>query len=92
MQGSNLAADALLDGADFEPCEEPAKTFEEVLDLTTSSTRDFGNVVVFMRSWASAFSLSQAAKWINIGWYGVRLIEWRKGLPHVGWQLADRLV
>ena len=66
---TKLVVDELLDGTGFEPCEAPEKTFEEVLDLTASSTRDFGKVVLFIRSWASALSLSQAAKWINVGWY-----------------------
>ena len=69
IQGSKLVVVELPDGADFEPCEAPAKTFEEALGLIASSTRDFGKVVLFIRSWASALSLSQAAKWINVGWY-----------------------
>ena len=69
IHGSKLVAGALLDRTGFEPCEEPVKIFEDGLDLMVSSMREFGNAVLFIRSWASALSLSQAAKWTKVGCY-----------------------
>ena len=84
--------DELLDGTGFEPCEAPAKTFEEVLDLTASSTRDFesGTLHPFvgLSLVLEPSSEMDQRRLVHVLFNSVK----RPGLPHIGWQLANCLV
>ena len=88
IHGSNLVVGALLDGTGFEPCEDPVKTFEDGLDITASLMHDFGNAVLFIRSWAlEPSSETDQDILVHVLFNSMK----RPGFTHIGRQLANSL-